>query len=276
MSSEHVIGRHPRGGNTPLIVLWGLLTVAGIPGVSMQWSERSEVVAAAAKVTSEIEQIQQEARLLADSLEGLRREVTPASAEATPYIVVSADARRLWVRQGDSVLFESGVATGKGDLIGRNASFATPRRRFQVLRKETAPLWVPPDWHYQEYAASRGLSMARLDAATPLTIGETTLRVEGGDVVKVRPDGGVERFAPGKEVVVGGQVIIPPFGTRQRSYKNVLGSYRLNFGDGYGIHGTDRPGSIGQAASHGCIRMKNEDIAKLVGLVDVGTSVYIF
>ncbi len=32
---------------------------------------------------------------------------------------------------------------------------------------------------------------------------------------------------------------------------------------GYGIHGTDAPKSIGQARSHGCIRMRNRDVEQL-------------
>ena len=32
---------------------------------------------------------------------------------------------------------------------------------------------------------------------------------------------------------------------------------------GYGIHGTDRPRSIGFAKSHGCIRLRNEDVERL-------------
>lgn len=31
-----------------------------------------------------------------------------------------------------------------------------------------------------------------------------------------------------------------------------------------GIHGTDRPESVGTNASHGCIRMRNEDVTRLV------------
>jgi len=32
---------------------------------------------------------------------------------------------------------------------------------------------------------------------------------------------------------------------------------------GYGIHGTDKPRSIGFAKSHGCIRLRNEDVERL-------------
>lgn len=44
---------------------------------------------------------------------------------------------------------------------------------------------------------------------------------------------------------------------------------------GYGIHGTDNPASIGTAASHGCIRMYNEDVIELYNLVPIGTPVRI-
>mgnify|MGYP000247655282 CR=1 FL=1 len=43
----------------------------------------------------------------------------------------------------------------------------------------------------------------------------------------------------------------------------------------YGIHGTTRAGSIGRAASHGCIRMFNKDIRELYDMVPVGTHVII-
>ncbi len=42
---------------------------------------------------------------------------------------------------------------------------------------------------------------------------------------------------------------------------------------GYGIHGTNRPASIGHNASHGCIRLRNQDIEQLFGMVSVGDEV---
>src|SRR5579864_8906661 len=36
---------------------------------------------------------------------------------------------------------------------------------------------------------------------------------------------------------------------------------------GYGIHGTNVPRSIGRAASHGCIRLRNRDIERLFALL---------
>lgn len=46
-------------------------------------------------------------------------------------------------------------------------------------------------------------------------------------------------------------------------------------GDEYAIHGTNRPDSIGKAASFGCIRMSNRDISDLFDRVEVGTPVVV-
>lgn len=42
---------------------------------------------------------------------------------------------------------------------------------------------------------------------------------------------------------------------------------------GYGIHGTNVPSSIGKAASHGCIRMRQRDLEELFEMVTPGTVV---
>jgi len=44
---------------------------------------------------------------------------------------------------------------------------------------------------------------------------------------------------------------------------------------GYGIHGTNAPRSIGRAASHGCIRLRNRDVERLYGMLRVGDFVSI-
>jgi lipoprotein-anchoring transpeptidase ErfK/SrfK len=42
---------------------------------------------------------------------------------------------------------------------------------------------------------------------------------------------------------------------------------------GFGIHGTNHPNSIGKNASHGCIRLRNDDIKDLFARVQVGDRV---
>jgi lipoprotein-anchoring transpeptidase ErfK/SrfK len=45
---------------------------------------------------------------------------------------------------------------------------------------------------------------------------------------------------------------------------------------GYGIHGTNHPASIGHNASHGCIRMRNQDVERLFEMVSVGDEVEMY
>jgi lipoprotein-anchoring transpeptidase ErfK/SrfK len=65
-------------------------------------------------------------------------------------------------------------------------------------------------------------------------------------------------------------VIIPP------GKDNPLGPRWVGLSQkGFGIHGTNQPWSIGKAASHGCIRMRNRDIVQFFDLVSVGDAVEI-
>jgi lipoprotein-anchoring transpeptidase ErfK/SrfK len=56
---------------------------------------------------------------------------------------------------------------------------------------------------------------------------------------------------------------------------NPLVARWMGFFDGAGIHGTDEPDSIGSAASHGCVRMRPEDVIDLYDRVPLGTPLYI-
>jgi len=200
----------------------------------------------------------------------------PAASANAPYIVVSIADHRLWYKQGDSVLFTAPVATASGkELVGGNGDqhwrFETPRGRLTVQSKDSAPAWVPPDWHYVEQARKRGVGLVHLERGQSYA----GYHVEGADVVG--PDGTpVPPPKEGHELVVNGNLVVPPFGTNQRRYMGVLGTRRLDLGDGYGIHGTDTPESIGQSVSHGCVRMFNSDVEKLYPMVAVGTPVYIY
>jgi len=52
---------------------------------------------------------------------------------------------------------------------------------------------------------------------------------------------------------------------------NPLGTRWIGLSEkGYGIHGTDQPGSIGRAASYGCIRLRNHDVERLFERVRTG------
>jgi len=201
-----------------------------------------------------------------------------------PYLVVSLDENRLWLKGGSETLFTTRVATGSGKTLVKEEGsstwrFDTPRGRLTVESKEKDPVWAPPDWHFVEQARKRGLALARVERGSAIRTSDGgVIAAEGDDVVKRYPDGrrAVLDATDGREIVADGRLIMPPLGTNQRRYKGVLGTHRLNLGNGYALHGTNQPNSIGRSVSHGCIRLLNEDIEKLYDIVPVGTPIYIY
>jgi L,D-transpeptidase-like protein len=217
-----------------------------------------------------------------DSLKALLNE-GPAAAANEPYLVVSMADHHLWYKQGKEVLFEAAVATGSGkELVGGAAGqwrFETPRGRLVVKGKDENPAWVPPDWHYVEMAHKKGLGIVHLSPGQSIQSGDGVITTQNGEVVKRYSNGSTVSLGEGvegKEIVAGGNIVVPPYGTSARRYLGVMGTRRLELGDGYGIHGTDHPETIGQSVSHGCVRMRNEDIERLYPMVPVGTPVYIY
>lgn len=94
--------------------------------------------------------------------------------------------------------------------------------------------------------------------------------VEDGQVVKVYPIavGAAATPSPSGEFHISERITNPTFyapGKVIRPGKaNPLGTRWIGLGQrGYGIHGTNEPGSIGTSASHGCIRMKTRDVEEL-------------
>lgn len=209
----------------------------------------------------------------------------PLVAPNQAYIVISIEERQLWYKRGNEQLFHTQVATGSGKtLVGRGDGgnqwkFETPRGRLKVQAKEVDPAWVPPDWHFIEQANKRGLGLVKMSRGMSIPASDgSVVRVSGAEIVRRYANGSEVPLeaADGREIVVNGNIIVPPFGTNQRRYKGVLGTRRLVLGDGYALHGTNKPETIGQAVSHGCVRLRNEDIEKLYEMVPVGTPVYIY
>jgi len=56
---------------------------------------------------------------------------------------------------------------------------------------------------------------------------------------------------------------------------NPLGYRWMEFADLYGIHGTNRPESIGGYVSSGCVRMREKDVEELYDIVPLETPVHI-
>lgn len=159
------------------------------------------------------------------------------------YIEVDSRLQQLYLWEafpdGDMLIRQYPVSTAVNGLGERSGSYCTPRGRHRIAEKigAGAPL----------YAAFKGreptgeIWTPALDAADP-----------GRDWILTRILW-LEGLEPGKNQ--GGTV-----DSRARYIY---------------IHGTNEEHRIGTPASHGCIRMKNAEVAELFDLVQAGTEVRI-
>ncbi|MDP1892048.1 MAG: L,D-transpeptidase [Gemmatimonadaceae bacterium] len=276
-----------RGGQVAWLCVAAVMAALALAAVQLQEAmsarrERNLTQAVFNDNADLLATVREQAAASGDSLDRVLA-ASPDSLGDQPYIVISIAENRLWFKQGSTVLFRTRVATGTGKHLeragGTRWTFETPRGRLVVLRKDVDPAWVPPDWHYVESARKAGKRLRRLERGMSIPVaGGAVITVSGADVVTRYPDGREVPFEvlEGKELIVGRDLIMPPINTNQRRYAGVLGANRLYLGDGYGIHGTDAPASIGRGASHGCVRVRNEDIETLFRIVPLGTPVYIY
>jgi lipoprotein-anchoring transpeptidase ErfK/SrfK len=195
---------------------------------------------------------------MSDTVQALEERTRALVPSDKPYLVVSIAERKVAYLDGQDTIFTAPVAVGSGATMvigGKTKRFVTPRGKMKITHKELDPTWVPPDRHYMEIARKRGLKVVNMSNASP---------------------GALAGFPAGKEPIRDGTIYIPPYGSPQRQHKGVLGAAKLEMYDGYYFHGTQNEGSIGSAASHGCIRMRKDDVLWMYEHVPVGTEVYIY
>lgn len=196
-------------------------------------------------------------------------------------IVVDIGDHRLYVIDGADTLRSAPVATAKNTTLsfgGRSWRFETPRGVRTVLAKDKDPVWTPPEWHYAEVASENGLRLRSLAHGQVIRLRDGTRLTTKGDEVGVIVPGESE-FVPmvlDEHVVFDKTLFIPPIGTKHRTVAGELGHFRLKLGDGYQLHGTPFAKSIGTSATHGCVRLHDEDIEWLYENVPVGTKVYLY
>ena len=162
------------------------------------------------------------------------------------------------------------------NYAGQSYTFTTPRGMRRVLNKDADPIWQPPNWLYVETAKENGLKVDYIPEKGTVTASDgRKLTVRENRVGAIDADGYAE-FPVGLHIIVGNTLWVPPLGTDNRRVSGTLGKYKLNLGDGYMLHGTPDQNSIGLAATHGCVRLRDEDIQWLYENVPVGTKVYIY
>ncbi|RBP45530.1 L,D-transpeptidase family protein [Garciella nitratireducens] len=124
---------------------------------------------------------------------------------------------------------------------------------------------------YQEWERSQMLNLKEDEVGILIELNEKTLYVlKGNKVLKTYTiaSGKSETPSPiGEWTIVEKASWGGGFGARWLGLNVPWGRY--------GIHGTNKPGSIGWNVSHGCIRMRNEDVKELFDLVTLNTRVVI-
>ena len=142
-----------------------------------------------------------------------------------------------------------------------------PAKKVEVVEAPQAP--AQPDFE----SAAMGqvitypVSMGRMDWRTPLGM---TRVVDKQKDPSWTPPASIKREHAAKGDPLPD--VVPP------GPDNPLGKYAMRLGvSGYLIHGTDaaKADGIGMRVTHGCMRMYNEDVAKLFPLVPVGAPVYL-
>lgn len=272
-----------------LLGSWALLVLAlsilgyalAAEGITMADARKLQRYAAVdeaieGEVKRQVAQMQQKMSARATQVTSLQSEVATAEKQIEDLndpafvITVSTAENHVYARRDGQLVFDAVCSTGKNTTLqagGETMVFRTPIGRFRIQSKEENPMWVPPDWHFIEQARENGMSVVKLERGQRLG----DLYVSGNDVVS---DG--YPLPQGELIVRGGAIVIPPVGTRQRQFPDVLGTRRLNLGDGYALHGTQAVSQLGRSVSHGCVRLANEDIARLYDMANVGDEVVIY
>lgn len=261
------------------------------------------------RFTGKVEELRETSEEAEERLEKLRSAVARVeiklddAQDPSQTIIVSTAENRVVVRREGKSIFQAVCSTGKGTSMvigGRTMVFDTPTGSFRIQSKEENPIWVPPDWHFVEEARKKKLEVVRLapgeaidaDTGAPVSSEEPrgvwgllrgsdrpkgrVLKMKGGSVVEVGPDGSERALPPGELIRAGKRLVVPPPGSAQRRFDKVLGHYRLNIGNGYALHGTMATDQLGRSVSHGCVRLADPDIERLFKMAKVGDQVLIY
>jgi len=194
-------------------------------------------------------------------------------------IVVSLQDRHVWAIVGRDTVLSAPAAVAKGTTLEYGNSswrFTTPRGIRTVLGKEADPIWQPPEWLYAETAVENDLKLGHLNVGEPIKLRDGRILTVKNGYAGLIEHGHFAALPTDEHIVFDGKLYVPPMGTQNRKVEGELGKYRLILGDGFLLHGTPYKDSIGMAATHGCVRLRDEDIEWMYNHVPVGTKVYIY
>jgi hypothetical protein len=195
-------------------------------------------------------------------------------------VVVSLQDRRLRVIDGEDTVLTAPVAVASGQTLtyqGYTKTFDMPRGVRTVRGKDADPVWAPPKWLYIEVAAELGLKVRDIPLSGLTMPDGRRLYVNDDNEIGVITAEGPQKFIDKNLHLIFDNILyVPPIGTENRKVNGTLGDYKLDLGEGFLFHGTPLQNSIGLAATHGCVRLRDDDIEWLYDNVPLRTRVYVY
>jgi lipoprotein-anchoring transpeptidase ErfK/SrfK len=216
----------------------------------------------------------------------------PASSRSGPAVVARfTDAVEVFAEPTAADDPGEGEAEGRSEAVApvhtlpATTEFGTPRALLVADQRDgwlEVELPVRPNgstgWVRSEGAELREVEH---EIVVDLTARTLTLTAGGEEVLSAPAAIGTSEFPtpPGRyyvtdKLATGEDGPYGPFALGLSAHSDVLTEFAG--GDGQvGIHGTNDPATIGQAVSHGCVRVTNDVITRLEELVSLGTPVTI-
>ncbi len=176
-----------------------------------------------------------------------------------------------------------------GSLIGTMSSTTEYGTTRVLLAESTEANWVKvrlpmrPN-HTTAWVSADDVQLEHVEPSVEINLAERTLTVrsQGSIVAQTTVAVGSEEYpTPRGTFYITDKLETPepngvygPYALGLSGYSETLSEF--GGGDGQiGIHGTNDPGSLGQAVSHGCIRLPNDVVTMLAGVLPLGTPVHV-
>lgn len=211
---------------------------------------------------------------------------TPAWAGPTTRIRVGDASVVAAVRSSSIVVHVAPDAKSRSMTLANPLPSGTP---LTFLVQESKPGWhrvllpVRPN-QAQGWVRSRDVRLRTLDYRMTVSTGrhELTLYKDGRVVLRTPVGLGAGATPTPGGVFYVKELIRPrnpagaygPYAFGLSGYSKVLRDFAGGSGE-IGIHGTNEPASVGRNVSHGCIRVRNEVITRLAGMLPLGVPVQI-
>lgn len=155
------------------------------------------------------------------------------------------------------------ISTGSPVLIPQQHILPKWRKGIVINLAELRLYYFPKD---KQEVLTYPIAIGRIGWNTPTAVTSVIAKTKDPDW---RPPASIRQYV----METKGEVLpdVVPAGP-----KNPLGIRAIRLGlEGYLIHGTNAPESVGRRVSSGCMRMNNNDVAELYEFVKVGTPVKI-